>query len=205
MARKASNEVNENSMQDIQKVVHRCQNGHLDAFNTLFIQFQHRVYDLACIILRDDIIAEDVVQDTFLVVFQKIDGFRGASSFETWLTTITVNQCRMHQRKQKARQFLSLEQLSPRRLLYLSKRQQDVADTVHNRQRSQTLWDMVNQLPERLRLPIILRYRFAFSCADIGVILKRRTSTIYQHLSEGRRELERMQPQERGHLATLMD
>lgn len=59
-------------MQDLQRVVRRCQDGQLDAFSILFSHYQHRVYDLACTILRDDTAAEDVVQDTFLAVFQKM-------------------------------------------------------------------------------------------------------------------------------------
>ena len=183
-------------MLDIQNVVHLCQEGQLDAFNTLFTHYQHRIYDLACAILQDDMAAEDVVQNTFLAVFQKIDGFKGESAFETWLIAIAVNQCRMIQRKQNVRHFFSLERLSPRRLLRLSTRQEDMADVVHNRQCHQALWDMVGQLPERLRLPMILRYRYALSCGDIAVILKRRTSTIYQHLNEGRRLLEKMQQEQ---------
>lgn len=193
-------------MRDIQKVVRLCQEGHLDAFEALFTHFQHRVYDLACIILGDSTAAEDVVQDTFLAVFQKIDSFRRESAFETWLTAITVNQCRMHRRKQKIRQFLSLEQLSPHRLFGLSGRQQDVADVVHGQQRRQTLWDMVDQLDDRLRLPMILRYRYALPCGEIAAILNLRTSTIYQQLNEGRRHLERMQQQhERGKTAMLAE
>ncbi len=183
-------------MQDIQTVVRLCQAGQLDAFTTLFSHYQNRVYDLACTILQDDKAAEDVVQDTFLAVFQKIDGFKGEAAFGTWLTAIAVNQCRMRLRKRNVRQFLSLEKLSPRYLLRLSKRDDSVADIVHNRQRRQTLWDTVDQFHERLRLPLILRYRFGLSCGDIGIVLNRRTSTIYQQLNEGRRLLEQKLPQQ---------
>lgn len=186
----------ERDMQDIRQVVRLCQEGHLDAFDTLFTHYQYRVFDLACVIVGDDMAAEDVVQDTFLAVFQKIDGFKGEAAFETWLTAITVNQCRMHHRRQKIRQFFSLEQLSPRRLLRLSGRQQDVPELVHGRQRRLALWEMVDQLDERLRLPMILRYRYALSCGEIAFILDRRTSTIYQQLNEGRRLLKRMQQQQ---------
>lgn len=60
-------------------VVRQCQDGHLDAFVTLFSRYQQRVYDLACTIMRDEKTAEDVVQDTFLAIFQKIDGLPKAS------------------------------------------------------------------------------------------------------------------------------
>ena len=183
-------------MLNIQKVVRQCQEGHLGSFTTLFNHYRHHVYDLACAILRDETGAEDVVQDTFLAVFQKIDGFKGDSAFKTWLTAIAVNQCRMRLRKQKIRQFLSLEQLSPRRLFHLSSQQQGIDELVYNRQRRQNLWDMVDKLQDRLRLPMILRYRYALSCGDIAIVLNRRTSTIYQQLNEGRRSLEEAQRQQ---------
>jgi RNA polymerase sigma-70 factor (ECF subfamily) len=183
-------------MKDIQSVVRQCQQGHLDAFTTLFNHYQNRVYDLAGAIMHDDTDAEDVVQDTFLAVFQKIDGYKGQSKFDTWLTAIAVNKCRMRLRKRKIRQLLSLEQLTPSRLFRLSGRSDDISDIVHQRQRRQTLWDMVDQLNDRLRLPMILRYRYALACGDIAVILDMRKSTIYQQLNEGRRLLEKMAQQQ---------
>jgi len=64
---------------------------------------------------------------------------------------------------------------------------------------------MVDQLNDRLRLPLILRYRYALPCADIAIILDKRKSTIYQQLNEGRRSLEQMvQERERaGNPATV--
>ena len=193
-------------MQDIQYVVHRCQQGHLDAFNTLFSHYQYQVYDLACTIMRDDKAAEGVVQDTFLMVFQKIDSYKGEARFDTWLTAVAVNQCRMRLRKRKIRQALSLEQLTPKRLFHLTGRDDDISEIVHQRQRRQTLWDMVDQLNDRLRLPMILRYHYGLSCGDIAFVLDRRKSTIYQQLNEGRRRLENMtQQQEAERQVTLAE
>lgn len=182
-------------MTDMQAVVRRCQEGQLEAFSTLFSHYQDHVYDLARAILRDGPAAEDAVQDTFLAVFQKIEGYKGESAFETWLTAVTVNQCRMRLRKRKIRAALSLEQLSPSRLLRTGGKRQDLSDVVHRRQQRQTLWEMVDRLNDRLRLPLILRYRYALPCADIALILEKRKSTIYQQLNEGRRELEKMAQQ----------
>lgn len=183
-------------MKDIQAVVSQCQEGHLDAFTTLFNRCQNHVYDVACAILRNETAAEDAVQDTFLVVFQKINSYRGEFAFETWLIAITVNQCRMRLRKQKLQQFLSLERLSRERLFGVRGSGEGVADAIHQRQRRQTLWDLVNRLDDRLRLPMILRYRYALPCGEIADILNRRQSTIYQHLHEGRKLLEQMARQQ---------
>ncbi len=179
----------------MQVVVRRCQEGQLDAFTTLFNHYRDRVYDLACAILGDETAAEDAVQDTFLAVFQKIGGYNGDSTFDTWLTAVAVNQCRMRLRKRKIRRALSLEQLTSGRLFRSGGNREDLSDIVHKRRQRQTLWEMVDQLNDRLRLPLILRYRYALSCADIAVILDKRKSTVYQQLNEGRRCLEQMAQQ----------
>ena len=184
---------------EIYTVVRRCQEGELEAFSTLFNHYRDHVYDLARTILRDGQAAEDAVQDTFLAVFQKIEGYKGDSTFETWLTAVTVNECRMRLRKRKIRRALSLEQLSPGRLFPSGGKRKDLADVVQRRQERQTLWEMIDALNERLRLPLILRYRYALPCADIALVLDKKKSTIYQQLNEGRRELEKMaQEFERG-------
>ena len=189
----------------MQAVVRRCQEGQLDAFTTLFSHYQDRVYDLACAILRDEPAAEDAVQDTFLAIFQKIDGYKGDSTFETWLTAVAVNQCRMRLRKRKIRQAISLEGLTSGRLFRSGGKNDDLSEIVYKRRQRQILWEMVDQLNDRLRLPLILCYRYALSCADIAVILDKRKSTIYQQLNEGRRSLEQLarQPETGSNPATL--
>lgn len=77
-------------MIDIPQTVRNCQDGHLDAYAILFSHYQNRIYDLACIIVRDETAAKDVVQDTFLVLFEKIGSRKGDSVFETSLTSVAV-------------------------------------------------------------------------------------------------------------------
>jgi RNA polymerase sigma-70 factor, ECF subfamily len=52
--------------------------------------------------LRNQSEAEDLTQDAFLVVLQKLNTFRGDSAFSTWLHRVTVNAVLMHLRKKQA-------------------------------------------------------------------------------------------------------
>ena len=178
------------------QLVSRCQQGDLEAFARLFRRFRQYVYDLACVILHDNVAAQDAVQDTFLRVMEKIDTFAGDAAFETWLTAVTVNTCRSHLRRQKVRRFLSLEKLRPGQLLHNGGAAPNTARLVEERLRRQSLWQMVNTLPDRLRLPLILRYRYALPCADIADILDVKLGTVYQQLNEGRRQLEKLAAQQ---------
>src|SRR5215469_3318159 len=58
------------------------------AFDDLVKQHGRRLLNVALKITKNREDAEDVVQESFLKVFKKIDGFRGSSKFVTWLTRI---------------------------------------------------------------------------------------------------------------------
>ncbi len=62
-----------------------------EAFRELFELYSDRLYRLALGLLRDENEAEDVVQDAFLRLFEKLDGFEGRSRLGTWLYRIVHN------------------------------------------------------------------------------------------------------------------
>lgn len=179
-------------MPDEDELVRRCQQGDLRAFADLVEQYQDRLFDLAWTILQEREAAKDAVQETFLTVFQKIEGFRGEAALETWLVAITVNQCRSRLRRQKARRLLSLEGLAPR-LFHAGKRGVDPAAIVDQQMQRQALWQLVNRLDDRLRLPILLHYRYGLSGDEIAAVLGVTKSTVYERLSQGRQRLRQMQ------------
>ena len=192
-------------MHNLTDLIHRCQQGDLHAFATLYDQFQEELFNLAWTILRDREAAKDAVQETFLTVFQKIDTFRGDAAFTTWLTAILVNNCRQRLRRRKLRQLLPLDRLSPNLLKRLADAPLAHAPPnpdaiVAQRLETQLLWEMVDQLDERLRTPILMRYRHGRSCDEIAEALGLSINTIYEQLSQGRKELARLRREhEAGH------
>jgi RNA polymerase sigma-70 factor (ECF subfamily) len=77
---------------DENNLIHEAQKGDVDAFNSLVLTYQSRVYNLSFRILGDQAAAEDTTQTTFLAAFQKLSGFRGGS-FLAWILRIATNQC----------------------------------------------------------------------------------------------------------------
>jgi RNA polymerase sigma-70 factor, ECF subfamily len=173
----------------IDQVIARCRQGDTTAFDTLVSHYQARVYDLACSILRDETAAHDVVQDTFLKVYERLHTFQGQSAFETWLIAVATNCCRDHLRRRQVRQALSLDNLAPHWLRRLVGREERPEAHFESMQRRRSIWARVDKLDERLRLVLILRYRYDLSCGEIGEVLGIATTTVYDRLSEARRRL----------------
>ena len=53
---------------------------------------------LCCMYLKDTVMAEDAVQETFLKAYKSLHAFRGESSEKTWLMRIAINVCKDMQR-----------------------------------------------------------------------------------------------------------
>ncbi|MSR22954.1 MAG: sigma-70 family RNA polymerase sigma factor [Gemmatimonadetes bacterium] len=66
--------------------------GDARALEQLVIRHQGVVYRFVLGFLKDEDLAADVTQDTFLKVLDRLEGFRGESAFRTWLLAIARNE-----------------------------------------------------------------------------------------------------------------
>lgn len=82
-----------------EELVSRALDGDISAFDDLVSRHQERVFALAHHMLCNAEDAADIQQETFLLAWRKLRGFRGEASFKTWLHRITVNLCIGHKRK----------------------------------------------------------------------------------------------------------
>jgi len=73
-------------------LVRDVRGGSSAAFGAMMRRYNRRLYRTARAILKDDTLAEDVLQDAYLAAFRHMGEFRGDSALGTWLTRIVVNQ-----------------------------------------------------------------------------------------------------------------
>jgi RNA polymerase sigma-70 factor (ECF subfamily) len=92
-----------------EELVRRAKAGDLDAFESLTNRHERRVYSLALRMLRQEQDAEDVTQQTFLSALENLAGFRGDSSFSTWLLRIASHASLKVIRKRKGLPTVPLE------------------------------------------------------------------------------------------------
>jgi RNA polymerase sigma-70 factor (ECF subfamily) len=74
------------------ELVERVRHGDGRAFDTLVTRYMHRAFSVAFRVLGQKEDAEDLVQDTFMVVLQRIDSFEPGRAFAPWFFRILVNR-----------------------------------------------------------------------------------------------------------------
>ena len=99
--------------EDIHALVREIQNGNREAFMTIVGAYQQRVFVMAYSMLRNKEDALDVVQETFLRLFQKAGQFKEGCNFQGWLLRIAKNLSVDYYRKnyRKRREFESPKSL----------------------------------------------------------------------------------------------
>ncbi len=172
------------SHQETRQFLAHCQAGDTRSVETLVRTHQDAVYRLALSILNDPAEADEATQDTFIAAINALSTYRGDATFSTWLYTITLNICRGRLRKRKTRDRLTqiLKAIFP----FSTSHPEEIAI---RRDSDAHLWQAIQALSEKLRLPIILRYYHDLSTAEIAQILDINENTVRTRLFNAREQL----------------
>ena len=75
----------------------------------IYDRYYHAMYNTALRIVRDPATAEDILQESFLSAFTKLETFKGEVTFGAWLKRIVINNSIYEYRKQQKQQEVPLE------------------------------------------------------------------------------------------------
>jgi len=144
------------------------------------------VYNLARRMMRDPVLVEDVVQETYAKAFEAWASGRKPSKVEPWLATICLNVGRGYWRRAATRYEVLGEDLPERTT------GDDVErDALRNVQRDvvhRTLWE----LPEEQRLTITLMDIDGFTASEVAKIMGTARGTVLSRAHRGRKRLARL-------------
>jgi RNA polymerase sigma-70 factor (ECF subfamily) len=84
-------------------LIQRCQRHEPGAFEELYRRHAGRVYNRACGLTGNPSDGEDLLQDVFVQVYRKLDGFKGDSAVGTWIYRLATNLCLDFLRSRDAR------------------------------------------------------------------------------------------------------
>lgn len=158
---------------EIRRLVVKAKQQEPDAFTILMQHFSKDMYRTAIAILLNDEDAADAIQDTILTCWEKISTLREERFFKTWMTRILINKC-YDIRKQRIDK-VSIEECE----------ELVAADS----EQSYELNEILSQLSERYRLPMMLFYGEGYKIAEIAQLLHIPKSTVQTRLARGREKL----------------
>jgi len=84
---------------DDNALIDKCLKGDQRSQRALFEKYAPRMYTVCLRYAKDSDEAQDILQDTFIKIFKKLDAYNGMGSFEGWIRRITVNTALDHIRK----------------------------------------------------------------------------------------------------------
>jgi len=172
-------------------LIEKSKKGDFEAFEELVDRYEKQVYNTGYNMLRNAQDAEEVLQETFLKVFDKLYQFEGKSSFSTWLYRIATNEALMLLRKRKPVTLVSLEE--PLGDDYRQQIRRDLVDwstspqDLYLKKEFQEKIDYILlTLPENYRAVFVLRDIQGLSAKEVSEILGITIATVKARLHRAR-------------------
>ena len=172
-----------------QALIERVQHGDKKAFDLLVLKYQNRIMKVLSRYLYDQNEVQDMAQEAFIKAYRALPNFRGDSAFYTWLYRIAINTAKNHLvaagrrpprddiDAEEAEQFDAAsglkEYATPERMALRS----ELAGTIQN---------AIEELPEELRVAIVLRELEGLSYEEIAEAMECPIGTVRSRIFRAR-------------------
>ncbi|WP_412767077.1 RNA polymerase sigma factor [Tenacibaculum platacis] len=165
---------------NIQELIQKCKENNLQAQSQVYQLFAGKLFALSLKYSRNQQDAEDVLQDSFLTAFNKIDQYNFKGSFEGWLKRIVINTALQKYRKEPSLYLVKEETISEEDVDF-----DESSLGVHD------LLEMIQCLPDRYRLVFNLYVLDSFSHKEIAEMLNISIGTSKSNLSRAKQILKK--------------
>ncbi len=171
-------------------LIQRCQKGERDAFDSLFRQYEKRVYNMAFRLCNNYDEAGDVTVDVFLRIFRAIGRFEFKSSFSTWVFRIVTNVYLDRRKRASNRSSLSLEEYIALEETSVTRQLESAdpspAQIAEQNERTDALQHAIAQLPDYQRAMVVLYHTEGLSYEEIAEVLTLPIGTVKSRLNRAR-------------------
>jgi RNA polymerase sigma factor (sigma-70 family) len=155
--------------------------GDRDAFTILFLRYKREIYTCIMSVLRNDKVAEDLWQDTYVKALSRIQDLKEPSSFKPWVLRIAIRLALDWYRQNQQKRTVSLE----------DKNASDLIDEDADPQlmvEKDLVWSILAEMDPVYQNILLLRVD-GYSRAEIAHLLKLSVSTVTTYQSRARKQL----------------
>lgn len=150
-----------------------------------------RVFNTCLGLVKNFEDAEDLTQEVFIEVYEKLSGFRGESSLQTWIYRIAVNKSLQYIRSKNAKkrsgEIVDLSETS-----LGSETFDHPGVKMENRELARVLFLMIDRLPENQRLAFTLHKVENLSHEEISEIMEKSRSSVESLIHRAKQSLREM-------------
>lgn len=175
---------------DDQTLVERLQKGDSEAFEELVSRYENKVYRLAIKLTRNEALAEEVLQEVFLKIYEKIDTFRGEAALSSWIYRIAANACFAKLNLEKRHQHADLDDTMPQAEQAMQERSESGLETPDKPlladEALSVISRAIDRLPEDFRVVLTLRDVEGLSNEEVAKVLELSVPAVKSRLHRAR-------------------
>ncbi len=149
--------------QHTNQLINRCKKGDKKAQFAIYKQYYKAMFNTALRIVNNKFEAEDIMQNSFLAAFTKLESFSGTVSFGAWLKKIVINNSLSALKKNRKIEIVSLEKVSTSKMI--EDTDNDVSLDVS------VILGKISQLKDSYRIALTLHLIEGYDYKEIAQIL----------------------------------
>ncbi len=172
-------------------------NHNANAYGKLLDNFQQKVFATCISFIPNQEDAEDVAQEVFIEVFNSIKKFKGNSKLSTWIYRIATNKCLEFIRKKNTKkrfaflQSIMHSEISIDKTSYFTEMNHP-GIILENKEKNETLFYAINQLPEAQRIVFTLHKVDGKSYQEISDIIEKSISSVESLMFRAKKNLQKL-------------
>ncbi len=171
----------------------RVQQGDKSAFDLLVIKYQHKIIQLVNRYVKDHSEAQDVAQETFIKAYRALGGFRGDSAFYTWLYRIAINTAKNYlvsRSRRNSDHQIDIDDAEACENAPQLQGMETPERSLLNEEIIETIKTAIDNLPEEMRIAIMLREFEGMSYEEIAEAMDCPVGTVRSRIFRAREAID---------------
>ncbi len=152
---------------NIEQLVQLCKSGNQNAQLEVYNRYYKAMYNIAYRIVKDSFEAEDIMQDSFLTAFTKLESLKDTATFGSWLKRIVTNNSIYHYKKNSKYEEVNLDDV-----LYKVENNDGVtSDYEFTNLKARQVLETMKSLKENYRISLTLHLIEGYDYEEISEIM----------------------------------